>query len=199
MRTLGLQLALSGLIFIAVQFGRQSPLTLPSLYGQPFTFDRCGTALCFKGIIPEVTTFTEAMSLLREYTSRLPADIPVGEDITARVSFSSSDLTNLTISQITVTRKGMKPLFPVGWAISTYGIPCQIELDSPSRIILSYPFVSVRVRRNNAIHPHLTVHDHVTELVLHGNMRVNRCKVNRIVSRSWSGFASLHLYSTHFK
>jgi hypothetical protein len=174
---------------IAVLWGRQNQPP----HVQQFPFDRCGTAFCFKGIIPEVTSGGEAMSLLR--INSLPTDIPVGEDGVAHISIAQ----NLTVLEIKFTRKGNQALLPVGWLITTYGIPCQIELDSPSRIIFRYPFVSAKVRLNSSINTRIIPQAHVTEIVLHGNSRLDRCKMTRIVAHLWKGFASTHLYSEYFK
>jgi hypothetical protein len=185
---LGLQSILCALIIGAVLWGRQ----LTNSPDQQFMFDRCGTVLCFKGIMPDVTAAGEAMGLLREHTNRLPADIPVGEDGIAHVSIYP---TNLRIQQISMVRKEGKPLFSVGWIIARYGVPCQVELDFGTRVILRYPFISAKVHFKNGSNPRLTVQDSVTEIMLHGETFVKRCESKRIVSRQWRGFASTYLYS----
>src|SRR5947209_5818187 len=83
---IALSLISASLCAVAMLFGHSQQL---SAAVEAFSFDRCGDSICFKGIVPGVTSTDETLTLLSKFTgtrvARLPIGIPVGGDGLANV------------------------------------------------------------------------------------------------------------------
>src|SRR5262245_35786443 len=159
---------------IALCFVSASLCTAARLYGhsqqtpatvQAFSFDQCGDAICFKGVIPGLTSADETLGLLSKFAGRtidqLPVGVPIGTDgqasvfvkilVTRPVANEYSSLLPVAqpmrVGPILLTRRNGKALFSVGWVVAQYGAPCRVTVNPTGYdFVLRYPTLIVQVR-----------------------------------------------------
>jgi hypothetical protein len=191
-------------------YGRAQP---PPAAVQSFSFDQCGDAICFKGIIPGLTSADETLGLLSKFTGsavdQLPVGVPIGADGQASVFVkilvarpTASEYSNvlpiaqpMRVGPILLTRRNGKVLFPVGWVVAQYGAPCRITVNPTGYdFVLRYPTLIVQVRLPLYSERRLSVGSPTTSLMLNEDAHSEQCAD---ADPAWVGFASVERYLTN--
>ncbi len=197
----------AGLTIIAMLCGRAQR---PSAAVQAYSFDHCGGAICFKGIIPGLTSTRETLTLLSKFTGTridsLPIGVPVGGDglvsIFIKVLITQSNDTEdrgalsepqpVTVGPILLTRRNGKALFSVGWIVAQYGAPCRITVNPTGYdFVLRYPTLIVQVKLPLYGERRLSPESPATSMMLNEDGDSAQCSNT---DPPWIGFASVARY-----
>lgn len=182
---------LSTALIVILLITRSSPRPNPAVI---FGLALCGDVACFRGLIPGVTTWTEARSVFNHRTE-IVFDPPDGR---IRL-FRSPD--NETLERIRIRLPEDGSLW-IGDVIEVFGQPCGIRVDTSS-FALTLQYLNARFvsqRNQPAVRPDTSiVHVEITSVPdTLSCIRAPGVEQSLNGDRHWLGFASIERYlGTH--